>query len=209
MFYQRRSLAASAQKLYGRTRPDWPLGPTVYLTDARVHPDPEPVLGCLPRGSVVILRDYDHPQRETLAFRLAEACRKRHLNLLVGADDRLAARVGAAGVHLPEGLVGRLPLLRQKYPALFFTTACHSECATIRAERLGADALLLSPVFPTLSHPESFSRPGRTLGPVRLAGLCRRTSLPVYALGGITMANVRRLRHIPLAGIASIRGYGQ
>lgn len=209
MFYQRQSLAASAQRVISVRPVGWPLGPALYLTDTRVHAEPEQILERLPPGSLVMLRDYDHVDRENLARGLAAACRKRDLNFLVGADAALAARVGAVGVHLPEGLAVRLPLLRYKYQQMIFSTSCHSAPAMIRAARFGADAVLLSPVFATKSHPESFSLPGRVLGPVRLSRLCRMTDLPVYALGGITADNIHRLRHIPLAGIASIRGFGE
>ncbi|WP_321396447.1 thiamine phosphate synthase [Emcibacter sp.] len=207
MFYQRQTLAAIAAKLNQGNQSDWPLGPALYLTDATVHPAPERILEQLPPASVVVLRDYDHPGREALARHLAGLCRRKHLYFLVGADAALARKVGAVGVHLPEGLVRHLPRLRHKHQDFIFTTACHSARALHRAERLGADAVLLSPVFPTESHPESLTRPDLTLGPTRFRTLCRRTDLPVYALGGVTGQTAQRLRHAPLAGLASIRGY--
>jgi thiamine-phosphate pyrophosphorylase len=56
------------------------------------------------------------------------------------------------------------------------------------ARRLGADAALLSPVFPTRSHPG-----GAVLGPVRFRLLARQARLPVIALGGMTGAKARAL----------------
>ncbi|MFC7047713.1 thiamine phosphate synthase [Emcibacter nanhaiensis] len=161
----------------------------------------------LPATSVVILRDYDHPEREVLAARLAEMCQRRRLYFFVGGDAALAHRVGAHGVHLPERLIDRLPRLRQTYQTFLFTASCHSARALLRAERLGADAVLLSPVFPTHSHAETFSRPERTLGACRFRTLCRRSNIPVYALGGLNVDTAPRLRQSTLAGLASIRGY--
>jgi len=48
--------------------------------------------------------------------------------------------------------------------------------------------VLLSPVFPTRSHP---GQP--TLGPVRFRLLAARAGLPVIALGGMNRATARRL----------------
>ena len=211
MSIQRQTLAAIAAELnrlsWRLSWRDWPLGPALYLTDATAHPAPEKILDRLPAGSVVILRDYDQTDRDALARQLAAECHKRRLYLLIGRDADLARRVGAQGVHLPEGLVAQLPRLRQAHRDLLFTTACHSARALRRAERLGADAVLLSPVFPTCSHPETLGRPDKVLGVCRFRMLCRETNLPVYALGGINVTTASRLRHCRLAGLAAIRGY--
>ncbi|WP_343868577.1 thiamine phosphate synthase, partial [Caenispirillum bisanense] len=62
---------------------------------------------------------------------------------------------------------------------------------------LGADAALLSPVFPTRSHPGA-----ATLGPWRFSLWAGAARLPVVALGGVTAATARRLGHA--AGTAGI-----
>ena len=72
------------------------------MTDAARVPDPLAVVRALPRGSAVILRDYDAPGREELARRLRSACAVKGVFLIVGADPALAARIGAKGVHLPN-----------------------------------------------------------------------------------------------------------
>ena len=56
------------------------------------------------------------------------------------------------------------------------------------ANRLGADAVLLSPVFPTRSHPGA-----RTLGPLRFRLLAAHAAMPVIALGGMDQALAGRL----------------
>lgn len=57
------------------------------------------------------------------------------------------------------------------------------------ARHLGADAVLLSPVFATRSHPKA-----RTLGPLRFRLLAARAGLPVIALGGMDARRAKRLR---------------
>ena len=56
------------------------------------------------------------------------------------------------------------------------------------AARARADAVLLSPVFATRSHPG-----GRALGPLRFLMLARQSPLPVIALGGMTRQRAARL----------------
>ncbi len=65
-----------------------------------------------------------------------------------------------------------------------------------RAHQL--DALFLSPVFPTQSHPRAPS-----LSPARAAFIAAASPLPVYALGGVTARNAALLAP-GFSGIAAI-----
>ena len=56
--------------------------------------------------------------------------------------------------------------------------------------------MLLSPVFPTRSHPA-----GRVLGPVRFRLLAARAAMPVIALGGMSARRARQLHTAHWAGI--------
>ncbi|MEE8247847.1 MAG: thiamine phosphate synthase, partial [Alphaproteobacteria bacterium] len=92
------------------------LPPLVLLSDSLRLPDPIAAAALLPSGSAVILRNYDDPGRAQLAARLAPLCRQRRLILLVAGDGRLAARVGAQGVHFPEALACRARAWRRRRP---------------------------------------------------------------------------------------------
>jgi thiamine-phosphate pyrophosphorylase len=142
----------------------------------------------------LVYRAFDAPDRLEIACTLAAIARRRGLVLLVGADDRLAARSGAAGVHLPERLAGQA--LRLKRPGWLITAAAHSPRA---ARRAGIDAFVLSSVFPSAS-PSA----GAPLGPLRFAARVRSASAPAYALGGVDDARAGRLRMTGAAGIAGI-----
>jgi thiamine-phosphate pyrophosphorylase len=176
------------------------LPPLILVTDRRRLADPLAAAARLPRGSAVLLRHYCDPDRARLAAALARLCRKRGLVLLVGADARLAARIGAGGLHLPEALVARRRWRRR--PGWLVTAAAHGEAAVRRAARAGVDACLLSPVFATASHPGA-----RALGPVRFARLAHRAAVPVYALGGIDMRSARRLATGGACGIAAVGAF--
>jgi thiamine-phosphate pyrophosphorylase len=170
----------------------------LLMTDPKRLPDPCGAAARLPRGSGVILRAYDAPERERLAHALAEIARRQRLVLLIAIDAALAAAVGADGVHLPEALAGQATIVRRRSDWLV-TVAAHSLAALREAARAGADAALLSPVFPTASHPEA-----RPLGPHYFATLVRRAGLPVYALGGVDETNAPLLLASGAAGIAGI-----
>ncbi len=174
------------------------------LTDSVRLPDPEGAIAGLPRGSGIILRDYAHPDRRALAETLRSASRNLGLRLLIAGDARLAMAIRADGLHLPEGLVKQGPGAWRAWrrPGWLVTAAAHSPAALRRAAKAGVDAALLSPVFPTASHPDA-----QGLGPVRFARWCGEGPIPVYALGGIDAASARRLigsRSVGLAGIGAL-----
>jgi len=176
------------------------------MTDPRLG-DVAAAVARLPRGAAVVLRHYDDPDREALGQRLARLCKARGLVLLVAGDWRLAAKIGADGVHLPEGLLrgGRLaPMLgwRRRRGAML-SVAAHGETALRRAAGLGADVAVLSPVFATQSHPGA-----PVLGAVKFAALVRGSSLPVVALGGVNGATVGALAGTGAWGVAAIDGWG-
>lgn len=173
----------------------------ILITDRARAGDPLPAVRRLPRGACVLLRDYDHPDRAALARRLAAACRRRGLALLVAGDGELAARVGAAGLHLPEHDAGAARCWRRRFPGWWITAAAHSGPAVRRAAALGADAVLLAPAFATRSHPDA-----RPLGPLRFAAITRDATVPIYALGGVGAQSARRLVGIGAAGLAAIGG---
>lgn len=172
------------------------------MIDSARLPNPESAIAALPKGGAVILRDYDDPDRKSRAAVLLRLCRHRGLLFLLAGDGALAAILGADGLHLPEGLLHLAPRWRQANRLI--TGAAHSWPALIRAARFGLDAALLSPVFPTRSHPER-----AVLGPVRFAALAARCPLPVYALGGINAANACRLINSGAVGIAGISGFAR
>ena len=165
------------------------------MTDAARVPDPLAVVRALPRGSAVILRDYDAPGREELARRLRSACAVKGVFLIVGADPALAARIGAKGVHLPNWFHGQ----NEIPPGMTVTASCHNEAELLRAARLGADLALLSPAFPTQSHPGAAA-----LGSDDFRRLARSSPLPVLALGGVTETNAAALAGPNVAGLAAI-----
>jgi thiamine-phosphate pyrophosphorylase len=174
------------------------LPPLILVTDPERTPDPAALAERLPPGSGVIFRGFGRPGAHKTAHDLAAVARRRRLVLLIGAD---ALRMTGAGVHLPERLAHRAGALKRARPGLVVTAAAHSLPALIRARRCGADAALLSVVFPSRS-PSA----GRPLGPIRFAALVRRAGLPVYALGGVKMENAPRLKGSGAAGLAMVEG---
>jgi thiamine-phosphate pyrophosphorylase len=154
------------------------------LSDERNDSTLERALRRLPRGSGFIYRHYHLQPEERVArwFALLRVARERgHLAIL--ADSALTAREwGADGIYgAPRAL----------YPTRRLVTlaTAHSLREIAEAGRARADAVLLSPAFPTRSHPG-----GGALGPLRFRLLARHAAMPVIALGGLTPRTAHRLR---------------
>jgi thiamine-phosphate pyrophosphorylase len=196
------TLAEAARHLKPRRRARR-LPPLILMTDSIRLPDPDASILALAPGSAVVLRERCRARLSTLARRISPLCRARRIRLLVAGDCRLAHDVGAGGLHLPEAAIRHGPgrWRRMRRDDWIVTAAAHSPSAIRLAARLGVDAVLLSPVFATASHPYA-----RTIGPLRFARWVRESPLPVYALGGIDAGHARRLRGSGAAGFAGIGG---
>ena len=153
----------------------------------------------LPRGAGVVFRHYDAADRAALGRRLAALARARCLVFVVAGDPALAFRLRADGFHAPEALLHRISAWRRLAPHGLATAAAHGDRALRKAREAGADAVFLSPIFATASHPGA-----PHLGPARFAALAARADLPVVALGGVDAAGARRLLPAKPAGFAAI-----
>lgn len=178
----------------------------ILVTDDKRLPDPAAAIARLPPGAAVLLRHYASPQRAAQAKSIAALCRRHRLYLLVaGPDWRLAARVGADGLHWPEGMagagLGAAALGWRRRRRAWLTCAAHSPAALARARRIGADAALLSPVLATASHPGAAG-----IGRTRFGLWARRAGVAVLALGGINARTWPSLAAKGAWGAAAIDG---
>ncbi|MHB1512683.1 MAG: Nudix family hydrolase [Acidiferrobacter sp.] len=90
----------------------------------------------------------------------------------------------ADGVHLSAARLARLSARPASADGLV-GTSCHNAQELRQAEALGCDFAVLSPVKATLTHP------GATpLGWERFRHMVSEVTLPVYALGGMTRADL-------------------
>nr|MEA2797712.1 thiamine-phosphate pyrophosphorylase [Phenylobacterium sp.] len=174
----------------------------LFFTDPARTPDPEAVARRLPPGAALVFRAFGAADAEARGARLLAIARERGLKLLIGADAGLAARLGAHGVHLPERLAHRARRLKAAHPGWLVTAAAHSPRAARRGLLAGADAVVVSVIFPSRS-----GSAGSPMGPVRLAMLARRLDGPAYALGGVDNKTARRLRDAGLVGLAAVDAF--
>ena len=158
-----------------------PLPALWLVTDARTDAVLDRAIARLPRGSGVIFRHWHLPPgaRAARLEKVRRLCR-RHGHVL-----ELAGK--GYGPPTPHRRLATAHDLRE----------------IGRANRFGARttgaAILLSPVYPTATHPGA-----KTLGRVKFLGLAKRARVPVIALGGMT---ARRFRSLPILRSSKVHGW--
>jgi thiamine-phosphate pyrophosphorylase len=154
------------------------------LSDARNDAGLEDALRRLPRGSGFIYRHYHLPDPERIArwFELRRMARARD-HVVVVADSALTAHEWGA-----DGIYGAPRALYPTAGDLLTLATAHDLAEIGLANRMRADAVLLSPAFPTRSHPGA-----NALGPLRFRLLAAHARMPVIALGGMTGRTAHRL----------------
>jgi thiamine-phosphate pyrophosphorylase len=173
------------------------------------------------------LREKDLPSREleALAHAAVQAVRgnssaqsgQSATRILINSRTDVAIACAANGVHLTSmdidpslvrslwpgdaGASSRVlgqPANREKASPIV-TLSCHSQQEVAHAASSGADFAVFAPVFEKRDSPNV-----RPAGMGTLRNVCRQT-VPVIALGGVTLENARQCVEAGAAGIAGIR----
>ncbi len=138
-----------------------------------------------------------------LASRLRQMTAIHHARLFIHSQADVATAVGADGVHLASADIHSVAAVRQwlNDPSKTVSVSCHNADELERAAACGADFALLSPVFPTASHPGAAH-----LGAELFQQLEAKAALPVIALGGIDTNNCHALQGRSMAVISALLG---
>ncbi len=147
----------------------------------------------------VQLREKQLPRDELreLALRVVALAHARGAKVLLNGDVELARETGADGVQLTATQLAEV----SARPAVDWCAAsCHNAEELRRAEALGCDFALLSPVLPTVSHPGA-----PQLGWEKFSNLAAGASIPVYALGGLQREDMQIAWQHGAHGISILR----
>jgi thiamine-phosphate pyrophosphorylase len=148
------------------------------------------------------LRERDLPTGEllSLAREIHATAASRAVPLLLNDRVDLALALNLDGVHLRADSLSISVVRRLIGPDRLIGISTHSLEEVRRANHDGADYLIFGPIFDTPSK-RSFGPP---LGLDVLRAVCRESTIPVFAIGGITSARVRDVRRAGAHGVAVI-----
>jgi 8-oxo-dGTP diphosphatase len=130
---------------------------------------------------------------------LARECEySRDVKVLINSDIALAHEVGAGGVHLTSA---QLLTLKERPDFALVGASAHTREEIERAAELKCDFVVVGPVQVTRTHPEQVP-----MGRETFLELVNATPLPCYALGGLTIANLKIAIESGAHGVAMQRG---
>ena len=134
---------------------------------------------------------------ERLFYRVAALCRAARATLLINSDHPRSYWQAADGVHLTAAALAGAG---ERPPVRLVAASCHDAIDVQRAGRLSCDFAVLGPVLPTASHPAA-----PALGWAGFERIARDSTVPLFALGGMTLADRAAARRAGAHGIAQLR----
>jgi thiamine-phosphate pyrophosphorylase len=167
---------------------------------------------CVSGVRAVQLREKDFPANDvvTSATRLTGLLHahngKLFVNVATVEDDTLAllaASPGVDGFHVPDD-PELLAHTRRLFPKHLIGASTHTIEGVRAAHEAGADFLTFGPVHFTPGKKKS-----EVQGIATLRAACAATTLPVFAVGGITIQNARECLDAGAHGVAVVRAVMQ
>ena len=150
----------------------------------------------------VQLREKDLSAAELLplATQLRDLTRSHGALLFINDNIDIALAVEADGVHL-GGHSQATEVIRTKVgEKMLIGVSTHSKEEIEIAAKQGADFVTFGPVYATPSK----AKYGKPQGLKKLSEACRNSSIPVFALGGITPERATEVKQVGAKGIALI-----
>lgn len=153
-------------------------------------------------AKIIQLREKRRSGRElyAIAQEIRSLCSQYNARFIVNDRLDIALASGADGVHLGQD---DLPLsaARRLAPRPFLIgVSVGTVEEAIRAEREGADYLGVGPVYPTGTKPDA----GPPVGPELIRIIRAAVTIPIVAIGGITLSNAGDVLAAGADGIAVI-----
>jgi thiamine-phosphate pyrophosphorylase len=132
------------------------------------------------------------------AVRLREICS----NALFLINDRIdvVLAADADGVHLGQSDMPYIAARRILGPDKIIGITVHNLSEALEAQRLGANYLGVSPIFPTATKPDA----GKPAGIVLIEKIRALVDIPLIAIGGINLANAPEVIKAGADGLCAI-----
>ena len=150
-------------------------------------------------------KNLDDEQFLQEAVRLQEMAREYGVPFVVNDNVDIAVKMDADGVHVGQSDMEAGDVRALIGPDKILGVSAQTVEQAILAEKRGADYLGVGAVFPTGSKDDAEEVSYETL-----KAICEAVSIPVVAIGGITINNTHELAGSGICGIAVISAiYGQ
>ena len=145
----------------------------------------------------IIYRNYKDTTRENQLKKIAKACKKNRFQLFVSNDIKLVHKFKADGIYIPSfNRTKKFSNLEKKNIKIL--GSAHNQREIHEKISQNCKAIFLSPLF--------FVKKSKTfLGLHKFNYLSYMNKINIYALGGISENNIRKLKLIYSKGFGGIR----
>lgn len=165
-----------------------------FLTDINKTICPIKIIKKLPKKTGVIIRDYSNI-KTTNVKKIGNYRSRRQLTILYAG--RCSRQIYIDGNHYPNWLQSNN--IRNN---VIKSISVHGGKDVRKSINHRANLVFIAPIFETTSHKNK-----KNLGIIKLGLLVRLFKVPVIALGGISEANISRLKSLPISGCAGIDAF--
>jgi len=145
----------------------------------------------------IIYRNYSDRKRESQLIKIAEACRKNRYQLFVSNDIKLAIKIKANGIYIPSFNKTKIFYNLEKKNIVVLGSA-HNQKEIHKKIAQNCSAIFLSPLF-YVEKSKTF------LGLHKFNYLSHMNKANIFALGGISENNIRKLKLLYIKGFGGIR----
>lgn len=160
----------------------------------------EKIAAAHPAGIILREKDLSEEEYRNLAEQVLEICRKQETQCILHCFCDTALKLGCDAVHLPLSVLMNMdPEKRKKFRIM--GASCHSGEDAVMAEKMGCTYITVGHIFDTDCKK---GLPGRGLE--FLKQVCQRVSVPVYAIGGITGTDMKKIRRTGASGACVMSG---
>ena len=145
----------------------------------------------------IIYRNYNELKRENELIKIAKACKKNRYQLFVSNDTKLALKVKADGIYVPSFNKTKYFLNLEKKNVVILGSA-HNQQEIKKKISQNCSAVFLSPLF-------NVKKSKKFLGLHQFNYLSYMNKINIFALGGISENNIRKLKLLYISGFGGIR----
>ena len=145
----------------------------------------------------IIYRNYNERKRENELIKIAKACKKNRYQLFVSNDTKLALKVKADGIYVPSFNKTKYFLNLEKKNVVILGSA-HNQQEIKKKISQNCSAVFLSPLF-------NVKKSKKFLGLHQFNYLSYMNKINIFALGGISENNIRKLKLLYISGFGGIR----
>lgn len=159
---------------------------------------------CLVYGARLIQLRTKHLNNNVLekfTFKARQLCEQHRARLVVNALPEILDKVDVDGIHLASQHLFNYVTRPVEWNKLLCASV-HNEKELQQAMNIGVDFVVISPVFETPSHPGA-----KLLEIEGLTHLVHQSSCPVFALGGMSLDDMDKIKETGAYGIAGISAF--